>query len=546
MKKKTTKEFILEAKEVHGNKYDYSLVDYVNNNTLVKIICKEHGVFEKKPLKHTCNKQGCPVCSKIKTHDNQRKTTKEFILEAKEIHGDKYDYSLVNYVNNSTPIKIICKEHGVFEQIPYNHLNGKGCKYCGGTAKMDTNLFIIKAKEIHGDKYDYSLVNYVNSATKVKIICKEHGIFEQTPNNHISKGYGCFKCLDKVYNTDSFISKSKLIHGDKYDYSLVNYVNTNDKIKIICPEHGVFEQSPMSHLVSNGCVKCSNNGMSKYEKIIGEYIKSLGVSIIENDTTILNGKELDIYIPSHNLAIEFNGLYWHSEEFVGDDYHLNKTNECESKGIRLIHIFEDEWLYSEEIVKSRIKTILGLIKSKIYARKCEIREVSNKDSKLFLNENHIQKNTKAKINLGLYYNDELVCLSTFSNLRKIMGSKNIDGNYELIRFCNKLNTVVVGGADKLLKHFIKTYKPIKIISYADRRWSQGELYEKLGFKFIHNSKPNYWYINNKDREYRFKYRKSVLIKDGYDKNKTEKEIMFNRGIYRIYDCGNIKYELSLL
>jgi hypothetical protein len=134
---------------------------------------------------------------------------------------------------------------------------------------------------------------------------------------------------------------------------------------------------------------------------------------------------------------------------------------------------------------------------------------------------------------------------TLGLLRKSMGATNVDGSYELLRFCNKLNTNVIGGADKLLKHFIKTYKPIEIISYADKRWSKGDLYEKLGFKFIHDSKPNYWYLIGNNREYRFKYRKDILVKEGYDPSKTEHQIMLGRGIYRIYDCGNKKYTLSI-
>ena len=141
----------------------------------------------------------------------------------------------------------------------------------------------------------------------------------------------------------------------------------------------------------------------------------------------------------------------------------------------------------------------------------------------------------------MYYNDELVSLMTFGNLRKNLNQKNEENVYELLRFCNKLDTNVVGGADKQLKYFIKTYNPNQIISYADRRWSQGNLYEKLNFKFIHNTKPNYFYVIKNKRENRFNHRKDILVKQGYDKNKSEHEIMKERGIYRIYDCGSKKY-----
>jgi hypothetical protein len=211
-------------------------------------------------------------------------------------------------------------------------------------------------------------------------------------------------------------------------------------------------------------------------------------------------------------------------------------------GIQLIHIFEDEWLNKEEIVKSRLRNILGLTSELIHARKCEIRDVSASESKIFLDNNHLQGSISVSIRLGLYFNDELVSIMLFNRPRVGIGSK-YDG-YELSRFCNKLNTNVIGGASKLLKHFIKVYKPNEIISYADRRWSSGDLYEKLGFEFIHNSKPNYFYIIKNERKHRFLFRKDKLIKDGYDSSLTEKEIMLSRNIYRIYDCGSKKYLLT--
>jgi len=543
MKKKTSKEFILSAKKIHGDRYDYSLVEYFKNDSMIKIICPIHGVFEQTPSKHVNAKQNCPKCSTTILHNKQRKNIDVFISDAKKVHGDVYDYSIVNYINSKTKIKIICREHGIFEQIPSNHLNGRGCLYCGGTSKMDTNMFILKAKEIHDNKYDYSLVKYDTSHDKIKIICPEHGVFEQTPNNHISKQQGCFKCLEKIYDTKTFNTFCSFVHNNKYDYSFVDYNKITDKVKIICPIHGEFEQRCDSHRNGNGCAKCSNNGVSNNEKEVTNFIKSLNIDMIENNKSILNGKELDIYIPSKKIAVEFNGLYWHSEEYLNNDYHLNKTNECEQLGIQLVHIFEDEWVHKQDIVKSRIRNILGMTNYKIYGRKTEIKEVSSKETKIFLNKNHLQGNVNSKIKLGLYYNDELVSIMTFGKLRKIMGHNSSEGLYELVRFCNKLNTNVIGGADKLLKHFIKTYKPIEIISYADRRWSLGDLYEKLGFKFIYDTIPNYYYILNKKREYRFKFRKDILVKQGFDENESEHSIMLTRGIYRIYDSGNKRYSL---
>ena len=470
-----------------------------------------------------------------------------FLDKSKIAHDDKYDYSLVIYVNTKTKVKIICPEHGIFEQRPDSHLIGKGCPNCSKSKKSNKVEFINKAKIKHNNKYDYSLVEYNGSKIKVKINCNVHGIFEQQPVEHLS-GRGCRQCSnDRFRDTlPDFKNKSNLTHNNKYDYSLVDYENSCTPVDIICSEHGIFKQTPNNHISKkNDCPSCSLK-YDKSEREVKDFIKSLDIFFIENTRDIIKPLELDIYIPSKNIAIEYNGLHWHSELYINNEYHLNKTIECEKQNIQLIHIFEDEWLFKQDIVKSRLKNILGLTSNKIFARKTIIKEVSPKDSKVFLDNNHIQGNVNSKVKIGLYYNNELVSLMTFGGLRKVLGNKiNKNDSYELIRFCNKLDTSVIGGADKLFKYFIKTYKPKEIISYADRRWSQGDLYEKLGFINTHDSKPNYFYIVNKKREYRFKYRKDILVKEGYDSTKTEKQIMLDRGILRIYDCGALTYKLFM-
>ena len=264
--------------------------------------------------------------------------------------------------------------------------------------------------------------------------------------------------------------------------------------------------------------------------------------IIENSKKIINPYELDIYLPDLKLAFEFNGLFWHCEYQRADDFHLMKTELCEKQRIQLIHIYEDDWMYKQDIVKSRILNLLGKNPNKIYARKCVVKKIKdNKIVKDFLEINHIQGFIGSRIKLGLYYNDELVSLMIFAKIRKPMRQNSQDG-YEMLRFCNKLNTSVIDGSSKLFKYFIDNYKPKEIISYADRSWSQGNLYKKLGFNFIHKTPPNYYYIIDKTtRKHRFNYRKDILVKQGFDKNKTEHEIMLERNLYRIYDSGGLKF-----
>jgi hypothetical protein len=537
---KLTKEgFINKSNLIHNNKYDYSLVEYNSANKDVVIICPDHGKFQQRASVHMLG-SGCPKCV------GKNKTNEEIINKFISVNGDKYDYSLIDNINISKPLKIICKKHGVFEQSYTVHKKGHGCPKCVGRHKTNEQ-FINEVKLIHNNKYDYSLVDYKLSSDIIKINCPIHGEFNQRAVAHL-QGRGCSKCkglsiTDKKTKTkEQFIDEVKLIHNDKYDYSLVDYDNCKKHVKIICNEHGIFEQSPDSHIQGTGCPKCGLK-FDKSEGEVKDFLKSLNLNIIENSKTIISPLELDIYIPSHNIAIEFDGLYWHSELYKPSNYHLNKTELCEKQDIQLIHLFEDEWNYKQDIVKSRIKNILGLTENKIFARKCIIKEVNKNDKAKFLDNNHIQGTVASSINIGLYYNDELVSLMTFGKGRIALGGES--NQYELIRFCNKLNTNVIGGADKLLKYFIKTYKPKEIISYADRRWSLGNLYDKLKFDKTNLSAPNYWYIINNKRKHRFAFRKSILVNNGYDINKTEHQIMLERKIFRIYDCGTIVYKKTL-
>ena len=266
--KKTTKEFIQDAIKVHGDKYDYSKVEYINSKTKVIIICKEHGEFEQISGIHL-RKRGCSKCS-----GKNSPTTEEWIEKAKEVHGYKYDYSKVIYKNSRDKVIIICKKHGEFEQIPTDHLCKKGCSKCSGSYKYTTKEWIEKAKEVHGNKYDYSKVEYKKALKKIIIICPEHGEFKQRAVSHL-RGHCCNKCgiilggVKQRSNNEKWIEKAKEVHGNKYDYSKVNYEKSNKKVMITCSKHGEFKQTPTIHLLGNGCSKCSGN----YSPTIEEWIE---------------------------------------------------------------------------------------------------------------------------------------------------------------------------------------------------------------------------------------------------------------------------------
>jgi hypothetical protein len=328
-----------------------------------------------------------------------------------------------------------------------------------------------------------------------------------------------------------------------------NY-ESGDNVKILCNDCKTESKFSVSYfnkkitVGNNPCLVCNPilRGESRGEVELYNHIKSLYTGkIIKNDRIILEGKEIDVYMPDLGIAFEFNGIYYHSELFIGKDRVLNKKNLLSEKGISLINIWEDDWELKKEIIKSRISSVFGLTQ-KIYARKCYIREISGKEEKDFLLKNHIQGYIPSKIKIALIENGEIVSLMTFGGYRKALGKDRIEGEYELLRFCNKLNTSVIGGASKLFKFFIRKYSPEKVISYQNNSWSTGNLYSNLGFTQIGITDPNYYWAKGNVRFNRFNFRKDKLVSQGYDKNKTEWEIMTERGYYRIWDLGNVKWE----
>lgn len=321
--RRTTEEFIAAAREVHGDKYNYSKVEYVNHKTPVIIICPLHGEFEQYPNDHIYKGCGCPYCGGSAKH-----TTEQFIATAREVHGNKYDYSKVDYVNSYTKVLIICPIHGAFEQVPSNHLIGQGCPKCSKNRKHTTEEFIATAKEIHGDKYDYSKVKYINNQTHVTIICPTHGEFEQRPNAHL-RGHGCPYCGGSArLTTEQFIDIAREVHGDKYNYSKVEYINMTTNVTIICPIHGEFEQNPHGHLRGQGCPICKS---SKLEEDVIQKLKQKNIQYtVEQTFEWLIRKSymrLDIYLPKYNAAIECHGIqHFYPIEFFGGEEQL-KDNQ---------------------------------------------------------------------------------------------------------------------------------------------------------------------------------------------------------------------------
>lgn len=282
-------------------------------------------------------------------------TKKEIIRKCNEKHNNKYDYSLVDYKILKDSVKIICPIHGVFVQQLYSHMTTSGCPECNKFSKED---FIKKSNKIHNNRYDYSLVIYYNMKTKVKIICPDHGIFEQTPNSHLHNKRGCSKCTNKKWDNKIFIEKANEIHNNKFDYSLVEYINSSTKVKIICKKHGVFEQRPALHINrQQGCPICSE---SKGEIKINNYLEKKKLKFKRqhrfNDCKNTFTLPFDFYLPEHNICIEFDGRQHFKpiNDFGGiEQFQKTKINDgiktrfCDENNIKLIRIDYKQNIISE-------------------------------------------------------------------------------------------------------------------------------------------------------------------------------------------------------
>ncbi len=376
IKKTTTPEFIEKAKAVHGNKYDYSKVDYQGNSKKIEIICPKHGPFLQVPAAHIRLGQGCPKCAAEKISSLKLGTLDKFLRDAKKVHGNTYDYSKVDYKGNQEKVEIICPIHGSFLQSPNNHISkGRGCPKCKGGVRSNTEDFINKSKEIHGNKYDYSLVDYKNNSDYVKIICPTHGVFSQSPASHL-RGRGCPDCgmeskIEKLVRKDSdFIERANQVHNNKYDYSDVDYRNALTKVEIICSIHGPFLQTPGSHLAGNGCPICRE---SKGEMLVQEIleknsIESIRQKIFLDCTNKLKGKSckklpFDFYLPKINAIIEYDGQQHYipvwGEETFKNLQRLDKIRNqyCKKNGIKLIRI---PYTMNKEEIEPYILKELGI------------------------------------------------------------------------------------------------------------------------------------------------------------------------------------------
>lgn len=496
------------------------------------------------------------------------------------------------YYNNITT-RPVCNECG--KETAFMNFRAGYREYCSNTCVNKSKDVTARKQETNIRKYgeDYGKVFH----EKMKETCLErYGVENVFASDEIKsriietnrERFGCdypmqsesvrekskMTCLDKYgveYSTQSVQSRTKKSEGK--DGMIVKMKKTHKENYL--SEHPEFidmdKYSFTCVCCHPGCTKCiqksfiipksvyytrkcsgielcthvlpvdtSQSGTSP-ELFIRDILDRNSIEYETNTRKVIGPKELDIWIPGHNLAIECNGTYWHSSLYKDSNEHNFKWKSCDEIGIQLLTIWED-WVHNKrEIVESLVLSKLGIYKTRIYARKCTVKEVSDSDSKEFLDSNHIQGYSMAKVRLGLYFEEELVSLMTFGKARKGIGSKN--DNIELIRFCNKTHTQVIGGASRLFDYFINNYEYTSIVSYSSNDISNGALYKKLGFVLTNKSKASYWYVDkvSQQRYHRLNFTKSRLVAEGFDPSKSETQIMYDRGYLKIYDSGQQKW-----
>lgn len=519
----------------------------------------------------------CPHCTKQEKYNESRisfETVKKwadrnnYTIENKKDFYRRYDDTIRFICNNCNSIyeirsifyweknkfpnhKCICYE--AKEQLKYKEINDN-IKYENFSEPKITPMTLEKVPTRLANKIisqnRWNLIYYKNTKTKCKYQCKSCGYIKETlPHNLFSaRGIGCPICKKIEDHKRVTESLKRLLNNSELAISDESFVfdHSYSNIPLICSKcHHKFVKkwSHLNQLEIYNCPKCYKDKKRGGQESVLKFLESIyNGEIIEEYSDL--GFELDIFIPKKNLAIEYCGLYWHSTKFNNDsNRHYKKWKKCQENGIRLITLFEDEWITKREICESRIRNILGICKEYIGARNCDIVEITNKESLEFCSKNHIQGRGNSSYAVGLTYNGKLVSVMTFSKGTHV---KNAQYEWELNRFCSLIGYRVQGAASKMLKNFEKKHRGEKLVSFCDMRWGTGKVYENSGFTFTKHTRPNYYYFGKETmwtRKHRYNFNKKILVeKYKGSKDQSEREITEEMHLWRIFDCGHRRYE----
>lgn len=566
--------------------FNDSIQYYINDYTLQNIckICKKVIPFNSSYCSNSCKKQDTKNILLKGANTLKEKYGENSPLKIKEFK-DKFKNTCLEKFGAIHPAKNEIIKNKIKESNISTYKDNELCKNLGDKIslayKNNSKNILEKRKQSNLKKTgEYAILTSVAIKKAKDTLNKIHGIdnpFEIHENTYEKAKIGSIKFYSDINKKNISINKRKQTNFEKYGYENLNKhpifqekkrtkiqeklqkriddkITKYDKFGIvncICKKEN-HEYIISLYLLNSRlnrknplCTICNppiNHFQSFEENELYNFISNY-VTCKQNVKNLLPKFEADILIENKKLIFEFNGIYWHSDIYKGKNYHQIKTNEFKKIGYNIIHIWEDLWYNKKEIVYDKIKHSLGISNINLNARSCSIKEVNSKDSKEFLDANHIQGFNKSGFyNIGLFYKNELIYLISVSK-RKIL---NKNSQYELLRVCAKLGHNIRGAFSKLFKYIINKY-PGNYIAYADLSWGEGDVYSYGGFKLYGYTKPNYWYIVDNRRYHRYSFRKSELVKLGYDPKKTEFQIMDEDiKALRIYDCGNVvwKYELK--
>ena len=522
--------------------------------------CTKHGDFECMPLGPRT--VVCPGCRADAVREEGLASIK---LRAFELFGERIKIVEDTYTNSGSKVDIICELHGRSTikagTILFNS-EGRtqyGCKRCaddgvGASKVLPFDRFVEQMQEKFGkNAVEYLSEGYTGLSGKVTYVCPKHGKVTATTFQHTKAELPCKLCAVERRSVNAripfeqFLENSRKIHGDRYGYVEDSYTAMSEPAKIICKVHGEFIQMPTAHVAAKaGCPKCAGI-VSKGEIELKEFLEGAGLEI-SHQFRYDGRKEFDILVSSHNVAIEYDGLLWHSTKFRDRETQLLKACNAKDLGVSLIRIFEDEWLNRKEQIKSLLLARFGIHSGeRVFARKCEVHEISNYEAKKFLETHHVQGWCHSGISFGLF--SDKVCVAVMVFKSNLSGRYQAGyGEYELARYASK--GLVVGGAGKLLKHFVRNYSPHRIVSFSEKRLFSGKLYESLGFVREAEVAPSYTYMHSGKcvRHHKSGFQLARLRKkfpevcgDGM----TEEEICAAAGYYRCYDDGKVRWALTL-
>ena len=532
----------------HGGKYAYSSERVLCGDVWkVRIVCPDHGEFLQAPAKHKLG-QGCPVCA-----GNVSLVTRDKLIEM--FPGQEFPVEIP--ATSKARFKLMCREHGEFVTSLNKLLTtkaklGVACSKCNmisrGARRRNTDtLFRLKDR---WPGYQFDLVSAPRVTDVIGYVCPAHGRSESKIADLLN-GHGCPECgresrQSSIRNVVGVTVQQNLediarVHGGKLIVHKSTINLTKDKVKVSCVKHGSYWVNLYALKAGVGCAKCTHR-VSKGETELVSWLQSLGIGDVTTQRRdVLERGELDIVIEDHDLAIEYCGLYWHGENFKSKDYHQLKERDAGKAGLKLITVFEDEWVFKQDIVKRVLLNKLGLLKDKVLARNTVARKATWHDVVDIYEKFHMQgAGAPCAENYVLEHNGVIVAAMSFKPDRF--------GGYdkELVRYAT--STQVVGGFSKLFKLFSKNNAAgTDVVSYADLRWFSGVTYRSAGFKFVSQTAPGYWWCKGQNRFSRFMFQKHKLaaLLPKFDPDLSESENMIANGYWKISDCGMAKWALTL-